>query len=354
MGIGVRRTFYLATTMLVGLRIGWAQGTETLKQNAPQTLRSTSTLVIVPTLVKGASGELIPGLVASDFRVTDNGVEQTVTVEDVERQPLSMVVLLQTGSAGSRQLQNYRNLGTMLEYMMGSSAYEIAMNTFDSQTERSWGFTSNLDHLKDGFQHPVEGDDGAAIVDAVSEGIDLLKKRPATSRRVILLFSQPYDDGSKAKAEDVVKRLGENNITIYSITFSPEKAWLKDQFTKPRHENAPYQLTPNEPPLLHTFDLATPLIVAIKAMKTDTAAEIASLSGGEHLRFDEKRNLESKLGMLANHIPNRYTLSFRSSSDAPGFHEIKVSIVNHPEVAEVDARTSYWSERTTGVEPEAK
>ncbi len=333
---------YLAALMLMAIPC-LAQSIPSERENRQPDITSTSTLVIVPTLVRSPMGELVTNLGASDFRLTDNGVEQKVSIEEVERQPLAVVVLLQTGGAAPRQFQNYRGVDTMLNYMMGNSQHRIAVVTFDSQPEEIWDFTSNVDDLKDAFTSPGNGDGGAAIVDAVDYGIDLLKQQPASARRIILLFSQPQDDGSKAHAADVVRRLGESNTTIYSITFSPEKTWLKDQFTKPRHGNPPYQLSPNLPPLLFTFDLGTPLGVALKAMREDTAAEVADLSGGEHVRFDDKRDLEHQLSVLANHIPNRYTLSFRPSSNAPGLHTLKVQVVHQSISLDIAARTSYWS-----------
>lgn len=333
---------YLAPLLLMSSP-GLSQSTPVELQNSQPAITSTSTLVIVPTLVLSRTGELVTNLAASDFRLTDNGVEQKVSIEEVERQPLAVVVLLQTGGAGPRQFQNYRGVDTMLDAMMGSSQHQVAVVTFDSQPEDIWDFTRNVDDLKDAFTSPGNGDGKAAIVDAVDYGIDLLQQQPASARRILLLFSQPQDDGSKAHVADVVRRLGESNTTIYSITFSPEKTWLKDQFTKPRHENPPYQLSPNLPPLLHTFDLGTPLGVALKAMREDTAAEVADLSGGEHVRFDDKRSLEQQLSILANHIPNRYTLSFRPSSNDPGLHAIKVQVVHQPVPLDVAARSSYWS-----------
>lgn len=313
---------------------------------APPTITSTTTLVLVPTLVQSATGELVPDLRAKDFRLTDNGVEQKVAIEEVERQPLSVVVLMQTGGAAVRQFGNYRNLTPMLEALMGSSAYKIALVTFDSRPEEIWNFPPRIDGLTDAFTHPEAGDGGAAILDAVNYGIDLLQQQPPSSRRIILLLSQPQDDGSKASPADVIRRLGESNTTIDSVTFSPEKQWLKDQFTRPRHGNPPYQLSPLQPSILGTFNLGAPIGVALQAMRNDAAAEIAALSGGEHVRFNNRLDLEAHLSTLANHIPNRYTLSFRPTSPEAGLHSLKVQVLHHPQPLTVAARTSYWSTGT--------
>jgi VWFA-related protein len=308
---------------------------------APPVIRSTANLVLVPTLVESPSGELIETLKASDFRLTDNGVAQRVAIEPIEHQPLAVVVLLQTGGAASRQFGNYAKLSTMLDYMMGSAAHQVALLTFDSQPETVTDFTANVGSLKDDLAHPQPGDGGAAVLDAVNAGIDQLRQQPPDRRRILILFSQPQDDGSHARIEDVVRQLGENNVTIYSVTFSPEATWLKDQFTKPRHGNRPYQLSPDQPPLIGTFDLGTPLGVALKAMRTNAAASVASLSGGECVSFGDQHDLERQLAILANHIPNRYLLSFRPTSDQVGFHALAVRVPGQPAL-QVSARSSYW------------
>lgn len=338
----MKRMFQLASLLLA--LPSFAQTPLAVPPDHPSTITSTSTLVIVPALVRSAADELVYGLKPADFRLTDNGVEQKITVEDVERQSLAVVVLMQTGGAAPRHFEDFRSVGTMLTHMMGSSAHRVALVTFDSQPEYMWDFTPKIAGLDDAFTQPERGDHGAAVIDAVDYAINLLRQQPPQFRRIIVLLSQPQDDGSKAHAEDVVRRLGETNTTIYSVTFSPEKTWLRDQFTKPRHEQPPYQLNPaGGPPVLHTFDLGTPLFTAVRAMREDTAAEVATLSGGEHVRFDSKADLERQLETIANHIPARYILSFTPTSKQPGFHAISVRVVNQPEPLHVAARASYWA-----------
>jgi len=321
--------------------ICFAQGTASV--DSTLSLTTTSTLVLVPALVKTNVGTSHQTFRAEDFILTDNGVPQHVTLEDVEHQPIAVVVLLQTGGAASRQIPYYAKLGTMLTYLVGNAAHRVALVTFDSQPEEQWDFTADVEDLQDGFTHPGQGDDGAAILDAVSHGIELLQTQPASVRRVLLVVSQTHDDGSKANAQEIVRRLGENNITIECLTFSPEKTWVKDQFTRPRHENKPYDFYPDgsNPPLLHTFDLGTPIGMALNAMRKDTSAEIAKLSGGESLPFGSKAALEQQFVTLANHFAASLTLSFRPTSKEPGFHSLQLRVANHPEM-QVSARSSYW------------
>jgi hypothetical protein len=65
-------------------------------------LRRGTTLVLVPTLIKTSSGEPVFGLTANDFILTDDGIEQKISLEEnTDRQPLALVIVVQTGGAGA-------------------------------------------------------------------------------------------------------------------------------------------------------------------------------------------------------------------------------------------------------------
>lgn len=230
----------------------------------------------------------------------------------------------------------------MLSYLTANRSHEVAMVTFDSQPEEQWDFTPNIADLEDGFAHPKSGDAKAAILDAVAYGIGLMHDQPKNRRRLIILLSQTHDDGSRAHAEETVKRLGESNITIECLTFSPEKAWLKDQFTKERQENKPYQYGANGPMLLHTFNLDKPLRVALSSLRENTSSSVALMSGGESLPLATKSDLDQQFSNLANHLAATFTLSFTPTSKQPGFHSLQLRVAGHPEL-ELSSRTSYWA-----------
>ena len=75
------------------------------------TLRSESNLVLVPTLVRTKAGQITYGLDAKDFVIEDDGIEQSVTLdESPEREPTSLVVALQVGRKASSQFKKKPDL----------------------------------------------------------------------------------------------------------------------------------------------------------------------------------------------------------------------------------------------------
>lgn len=341
----MKRCLYLATLLLI-VRPGLGQTTPSERDRDKPTIRFTSTLVIVPTLVRSASGELVSNLGAGDFRLTDDGIEQKVFAESTENQPIAVVVVMQTGGAAPPQFQNYQTLNAVLNHMMGSSIHKVALVTFDSRPQEIWNFPPRVDGLRYAFSHPEDGDRGAAILDALNRAMDLLQEQPASLRRIVLLLSQTEDDGSKAPAEDMLRRLGESNTTIYSVAFSPKKTALKERIAGYRRKSSPHRRSPSRVSADKTLDASARLALALKAIREDTAAEVAALSGGEQVRINDQRDLERKLSVLANDFANCYTLSFQPNSKEPGFHTIKVQ-VKKSDGLNVAARASYWIDGET-------
>jgi VWFA-related protein len=302
------------------------QSTTSWHEASKPTIRSTSTLVIVPTVVRSASGEQTANLDASHFRLTDNGIEQKVSVEQAENQPLALVILMQTGGAAFSHLQSYSKLDSALEQMLGSSTRKVALVTFDSGPEQIWNFPTKVDALYYALTHPEGGDHGAAIVDAANCALGLLQQQPASFRRIILLLSQAQDDGSKVRAEEVFRGLAESGTTIYSLTFSPsvESTLLSD-----------------------SIGVSTPRGLVLEAMRENTAAEVAALSGGKRVRFHDEHDLEREFSILAHDIHHGYILSFHPTSHEPGFHAITVEVVKKRTHLEVTSRTNYWFDGKT-------
>jgi VWFA-related protein len=358
----------------------WAPGaiaqTVTPPTSSSPVFTARSTVVLVPALVRTKAGELVFTLTANDFAITDDGVEQKVTLEqDTDSEPLALVIAVETGGAGAEQLDKYRHLATAIESLVGGVPHKIAVVTFENKPRLLQDFTSSLNVVDFTIRGLNEGSrsHGGAILDAVAFSVDLLRQQPAEYRRAILLLSETIDHGSHIKMVDALRAISDTNTTIYSVGFSSPKSDVRHYtseelptvrngttLTNPNTQNPGGCMAkdPNADPessqnkLSQTYDclgqLAPPLaiikiaaIAAVEGMHRNAPETVAHLTGGEYFPFSSTRNLESALLTISNHIPNRYVLSFQPKSPHPGLHSIELRLKEHPELV-VMARRSYW------------
>jgi VWFA-related protein len=299
-----------------------ASATQDGDVRSTQVVRSTSTLVIVPTLVRSQSGQPIRDLNADHFRVTDNGQEQNIYLEQVENQPVAVVVLMQTGGAASGELENYGKLDSVIESILGTSPSKLALVSFDSHVRQVWAFPPRVDGLDYALTHQEVGDSGAAIRDAIHYGINLLQNQPVHFRRIILLLSQEQDSGSKFSPTDILRDVARSGTTIYSFTFPGDAIRTTSQKVRAPHRTSDHAGIPSS---------------------TDrTAAEAAVQSGGENVRFTGQNDLEEKMSVVRDEIRSGYILSFRPSSPALGLHTIRVQVMEQTARFKILARKSYW------------
>jgi VWFA-related protein len=330
-----------------------------------------SNLVLVPALVKNKAGEAIFSLTAHDFVLTDNGVPQSLELEsDTDSQPLALAVIVQTGGLGASHLRDYGDLGAVLDAVIGSVPHRIAVIAFDSTPRLAQDFTTNTDAAASRIAALPEGDPGAAILDALNFGIDLLRKQPPAYRRAVLLCSETIDSGSQTSLEHAVHAVDDTNTAIYSFGFSSTKAAVEHEASKlPREGGSPYSdepypaggcmsHDPDADPDAHgnrsvqaldcASDLLPPLRLARMAFLTakdgfrrNVPEAVARLTGGEYFAFKDATTLSRHLITVSNDVPNYYVLSFRPQSPQPGIHALELKLKNKPEL-QVRARKAYW------------
>jgi VWFA-related protein len=291
------------------------------------TLRARTNLVLVPTLVETKTGEPVFNLTAKDFAVTDNGVEQKIRLDtETYAQPISIVVLLQVGRSAVREFYKYQGLPTMVDALAGNTEHRVAVVEFDSRPRMLQDFTSNPEAIQRAIYGIQPGDDGAAILDSVWYAVDMLRDEPPQNQRVIVLLSETRDSGSVTPMKEVLRKIGQSDVIVYSLAFSPGR--------EDAHEFSP--------PAGDSANLLAPVMMAIAALKKNTAAAIPHMTGGQYLRFNSGKQLDLQIAMLANQVHNRYMITFQPSDQTPGMHVLNVKL-REPLEVRVLARTSYWA-----------
>ena len=297
--------------------------------NTP-TIRVTTNEVLVPTLVEKPHGEgIVYGLKQSDFIVEDNGVPQKIHVqEELDTAPIALVIAMEEGRAGWLEFQKLEKMGPLLEMFLSDPRSQAAVVGFSSKPRLIHDYTHSQEELTQSLQQLEPGDGGAAILDTISYGVDLLEDQPKSFRRVLLLISEKRDHGSKGtKAEALVKKIGRSDVLVISVAYSPSAA----EFAHDVKDSG----------MDRTLDMVSTLVMAVQAFKKNVAKEIAVMSGGEYTTFVGDRRFEARIMDAAKEVRNRYLITFSPSDPSPGLHTIRVRTVEDYG-AKIVARANYW------------
>lgn len=298
------------------------------------TFRSQSNVVLIPALVKDLQGHALYGLQAKDFEVEDDGVAQAVQMDEAaESEPISLMIVLQCGRKALREFPRMKGLKSMIQPILDQEQTVAAVVEFDSELHLAQDFTDDEKLVSQTLQNLLSGDEGAAILDAVSYSVKLLNEQPRGRQRVLLLVSETRDHGSHlAKLDDVLTAIGEGNTVVYALAFSPALSNVLDT------ERGTNQEDMNAMP-----DLLAPLALLRQGLRKNTPKAIASMTGGEYQLFDTRKGFEARLNDFTNHLHSRYLLSFQPRDPHPGLHQLHVRL-RDPVKGEVLARSSYWAQ----------
>lgn len=297
------------------------------------TLRVTTNEVLVPTLVEKKGGGILYGLRESDFALEDNGVPQSIHVqEEMDTTPVALVIAVELGGVSALEFGKVAKLGPLLDLFLADQQSQVALMGFDSKPHLIHDYTHSSDDLNDALESLQPGDGGAAILDTASSAVDLLETEPKEYRRVLLMISEERDHGSKhTKPVQLIEKIGRSNVLVLSVSFSPSRAeFLHD--VKDSGDD-------------RTMNMLSPLVMALKAFKKNVAKEIAQESGGEYATFTVDKGFERRVVDAARHVRNRYLITFSPSNPTPGLHTIRVrTTLDYG--ARIVARANYWLEST--------
>ena len=330
----------LTVAMMVGAAS--AQQSSPLPQKGPSgqgpyTLESNSRLVLVPAEVATKKGEMIYGLTPGQFVVEDNGVPQTIHLdEDTDALGLSLVVVVQCSREAFAQFDNMKGLGAMVDDVTGGAPRQVAVVSYGSEPTLLQDFTDSPDKLADGMGQLQPCDDGAAAtLDAVDYANALFDANKATAashnRRAILLISETRDHGSHHKPATVIANLGRSNTVVDAVSFNPGKTDILASLLHGQYGPGAVGL----------------LVMAVEALHKNVPHTLAALSGGEYTNFTTQKGFDKGVHRLANRIHNFYLISFQPMgltgvAAEAGLHRITVKVPDYPK-SQIRARLAYYA-----------
>jgi VWFA-related protein len=307
-----------------------------LHAQEPPAIRVPVPLATIPTLVFSQDNRLVPDLHASNFRLLDNGRPQSIAVDESDA-PISVAVIVQANRDVRAYLPFIAKAGSVIDALVAGASFESALIRYEDDVATLKPFDTG--DLSAALKTLSFRGRSARMLDAADRAIRLLAARPPSHTRILLVIGQPIDAGSESSVDALLPLADAARVSVFTLSLPLiGKAFVSDTFWLhgvTQAERGGFRTGTDFKNLIQILNRS-----AAAAANSDPFTALTAATGGTQLRVRTQRQLEDALGLIGFQLRSAYTLTYRPSSDAPGYHTVTVE-VDLPG-AKVHARPGYW------------
>ncbi len=191
-------------------------------QQEPTIFRSDVRLVRLIGTVKDPYGNLVGNLTKANFKITDNGVEQQISVfEQSTALPLSVSVLLDTSGSTAKELKyEIDSVNRFLKVLIheGNPDDQAALYSFNWEVVLRRSFTRRLIDLENSL-HGIKGEAGTCMYDAMYFAANALADRDG--RHVMIIVTDGGDTTSSKTYHQALEQAQRADAVVYPILVMP-------------------------------------------------------------------------------------------------------------------------------------
>jgi VWFA-related protein len=214
--MGLRKHWILALAVVAGAAATLSvagQQQSTAGQQQP-TFRAGTKTVPVYVTVTDAQGRLVPGLTRDDFEISDNKRPQPLTVFSNEVQPITAVVLLDTSGSMTNYIDFVKQACEQFLVRLLPKD-RVSLGFFNDRVALVSALIGDRDELVNHVRHDIDYGNATHLYDAIDEGVTTL--HGIDGRRVIVVFTDGEDEGSKLRVGPVIDRVLNEGDMVYGI-----------------------------------------------------------------------------------------------------------------------------------------
>jgi Ca-activated chloride channel homolog len=270
------------------------------------TFKSGTRVVSLFVTVFDAQRRLVPDLSQEEFEVYDNDKLQSIVLFDNKIQPITVVVMLDTSLSmtGSMRLLQQAAEQFVIRLLPDD---KTKIGAFNDKIEVSHEFTANRDLLVSAIKD-VDFGNATRLWDALVTGLDELKG--LDGRRVILVFTDGDDQGSRAGLGTVVDRARAEEVMVYAIGLESDY-----------------------------FDGQS----RVRTKPDGGLKKLAEETGGGYFELEKNTELTSTFTKVAQELHSQYVLAFEPARLDGRVHRLAVKLKQPGMTAR--ARRSYLAEQ---------
>jgi VWFA-related protein len=163
------------------------------------------------------TGQFVPGLKPTNFRVYEDGVEQKVTGFKRVEAPITALMICEFAANSYSFIYDMRNAAFAFANQLRPQDY-VALMTFDLRNQIQLDFTQNKLQFQEAIDSlRIPGFSETDVFDALYEGMDRLARIPG--HKYIILIASGRDTLSKLTLDKILKAVkASQDITIFTVS----------------------------------------------------------------------------------------------------------------------------------------
>src|SRR6185503_17043387 len=323
-------------------------------------VRVNTSLVTVPVSVLDRQGRFIPDLKREDFRVFENGVEQSIAYWEPADKPFTVALLLDTSPSTQFHLWQIKEAAIAFAKQLRPQDHVLIVS-FNDQVLLLTEVTNDMNVISAVIEQNANMGNATRLYDAVhlviKERLNKIK-----GRKAIVLFTDGVDTASfQANYPSTMREVEELDALIYPIQYDTTD-YLRAMQSVGQGNVTVVTTTSNGPfgTTTSRVTYGTPGTVNGQPLPGATQAdydranqylkELADKTAGRLYHANDTAQLAEAFSRIAEELRRQYSLGYYpQDGDAsnPARREIKVR-VNRPNLA-VKARDSYKFTTPPGV-----
>lgn len=203
------RKFILLTFLLIFANLTiFAQDDETIKVD--------SSIVVLNATITDSNDKAVLGLKQIQFKIFEDGKEQSIEFFSAEKTPFAAVILLDTSGSMEQRISLARSAA--INFLDGLRVDDsAAIYNFDSKISLVQDFSNSRDIAEKIFDLKAYG--MTVLNDAIYEAAQALSKR-TEKRKAIVVLSDGADTKSNYSANKALKAAIAAGATIYTVDMS--------------------------------------------------------------------------------------------------------------------------------------
>jgi Ca-activated chloride channel family protein len=255
-------------------------------------------LVLMYTSVFDKSGHFVAGLKKDNFKLFEDGVQQSLVSFTQEDVPISMGILLDL--SGSMKPKIDQVTKAALAFIRASNPRDqVFLIGFSDEVELLQDYTSDIDEIADALENII-ATGGTALYDAVYLGVQKAHAG-AKSKKAIVLITDGEDRDSYYKLDELLAKVQESDVQVFGVGFLdeiPDKG-LFGRWSKTAPEKA-----------------------------RDALLKISEETGGKAFFPNKLTDIHTIVAEIATDLRSQYSLAYFSSNGARdgSFRRVKVEL----------------------------